>query len=74
MRYARFQVLGVSLLLLISAACKKSDSSSEGSPAPTTAATPAATPVATPAAPAEPPPPFSAAQKLGMFAYPTAAR
>ncbi len=73
MRHSRLQVLSVSLLLLFSAACKKSDSSGAGSPAPATAAAPAvpvATPAATPAAPTTPPPPFSAAQKVGMFAYP----
>ena len=62
-------ILGISLLLLLSASCKKPDSGNTG---PT--ATPAAnSPVVTqpsPAAPATPLPPFSAAQKLGMFAYP----
>src|SRR6266581_1162301 len=58
MRHSRFQVLGILLLLLLSAACTKSDSASAASPA-----------AATPAAPATPPPSFSAAQKIGMFAY-----
>src|ERR1700761_4469763 len=73
MRHSRSQVLIVSLLLLFSTSCKKSDSSSAGSPAPATAAAPAApaaSSVATPVAPATPPPPFSPAQKIGMFAYP----
>jgi hypothetical protein len=68
-RHSQLKVLSVSLLLLFSAACKKSDSSGSGSPAPATAVAPAAPP-ATPAEPATPPPPFSEAQKIGMFAYP----
>ena len=59
MTHSRLQILGILLLLLLSAGCKKSDSGSAGS-----VATPA-----TPAVPATPPPSFSAAQKLGMFAY-----
>lgn len=62
MRYSRFQVLSILMPLALVAACKKSDSGSAGSPA---------TPVAggAPVAPATPPPSFSAAQKIGMFAY-----
>jgi hypothetical protein len=59
MRHRTIQVLGISILFLLSTACKKSDS----------AATPAAT-APTASAPAMPPPPFDAAQKIGMFAYP----
>jgi hypothetical protein len=65
MKNSRFQVLGILFLLLLSEGCKKSDSGSPESPAP-------AVPVAqiAPVAPAVPPPPFAAAQKIGMFAYP----
>jgi hypothetical protein len=56
MRHSRLQVLCILLPLLLIAGCKKSDSGSPGS-------------AATPAAPATPPPSFSAAQKIGMFAY-----
>ncbi len=61
------QTFSLLFLLLMSEGCKKSDS---GTPAP--AVTPTATPVAAPApvVPAAPPPPFSAAQKIGMFVYP----
>jgi hypothetical protein len=59
MRRRTLQVLSLSLLFLLSTACKKSDS----------AAAPAATAPAA-SAPATPPPPFDAAQKIGMFAYP----
>jgi hypothetical protein len=58
MRHRKLHVLGISLLFLLSAACKKTDS----------AATPAATAPAA-SVPATPPPAFSAAQKIGMFAY-----
>lgn len=58
MSHRRFQVLGISLLFLVSTACKKSDSAE--APA-------ASTPTAS--APATPLPPFDAAQKIGMFAY-----
>lgn len=57
MRHSRFLVFFTLLLPLLTAGCKKSDS---GSTAP---------PAAPPAAPATPPPSFSAAQKIGMFAY-----
>lgn len=59
MKYSRLQILGVSLLLLLSAGCKNSDS---GNAVSTTTS-------ATPAVPATPLPSFSAAQKIGMFAY-----
>jgi hypothetical protein len=66
MRQLKFQArVGIFLLLLPAAACRKSDSSTTGT-APT-ANSPAA---AQPPAPTAPPPPFSAAQKIGMFAYP----
>ena len=67
------------LLLPVGSACKKSDS---GGAAPAASKVPADAPAAVPstaptgaaaaaaAVPAGPPPPFSAAQKLGMFAYP----
>ncbi len=62
MRYSRLQVLGILVPLLLSVACKKSESENAGSPAaPVTAVAPVA--------PATPPP-FDAAQKIGMFAYP----
>ena len=64
----RLQILGMLLLLLFSEGCKKSDSGAPVSPA-TPAAAPVAAPAAVPVAPATPPPPFSAAQKIGMFAY-----
>ena len=64
MRHRKLQVLGISLLFLLSTACKKTDSGNTGP-----AATPGATAPAA-SAPATPPPPFSAAQKIGMFAYP----
>jgi Glycine-zipper domain len=82
MRHSRFQAQGILFLLLLSTACKKSDSSnpqSAANPAPASQAAPAtqaAAPAPQPApatqaaAPAGPPPPFSAAQKIGMFAYP----
>jgi hypothetical protein len=63
MRHARWQVLSILFLLLLSEGCRRSISGSAEQPATT------ATPVAAPAAPVPPPPPFSAAQKLGMFAY-----
>ena len=78
----RFQILlGISLLLLLGAACKKSGSGSTettatpaaNSPAVTQPAPAANSPAATqpaPAAPAAPLPTFSAAKKIGMFAYP----
>ena len=78
----RFQLLlGISLLLLLSAACKKSGSGSTETTATPAANSPAAmqpapaanSPAATqplPAAPATPLPTFSAAKKIGMFAYP----
>src|SRR5271155_120456 len=65
MRHSRLQVLGILLLLQLCTACKKSDSGSPESPAPAAPAT-----VAAPVAPAVPPPPFSAAEKIGMFVYP----
>jgi hypothetical protein len=68
MRNSRFQVLGISLLLIVGVGCKKSDSSNAGSPA--APAAPAASAATSPAPPATPPPSFSAAQKIGMFAYP----
>jgi hypothetical protein len=68
MRHSRFQVIGIVMLLLVSAACKKSDSGSTGTTPVPSANSPAATQPA-PVAPAPPPPPFSAAQKIGMFAY-----
>jgi hypothetical protein len=64
----KLQILGMLLLLLFSEGCKKSESGSPVQPA--TPATTAAAPAAVPIAPATPPPPFSAAQKIGMFAYP----
>jgi len=67
MSHSRFQVIGISLLLLLSAACKKSDSVSAGATPVSSADSQAAT---QPVAPATPTPPFSAAQKVGMFAYP----
>jgi Glycine-zipper domain len=82
MRHSRFQAQGILFLLLLSTACKKSDSGnpqSAANPAPASQAAPAtqaAAPAPQPApatqaaAPAGPPPPFSAAQKIGMFAYP----
>ena len=62
MRLSRLQISGLLFLLLLSASCKKSDSGSSG---------PASTPTvpAAPVAAATPPPSFSAAQKIGMFAY-----
>ena len=82
MRHSRFQAQGILFLLLLGTACKKSDSGNPQSaatpaaPAPQAApaaqaapATQAAAPAAQ-AAPDTPPPPFSAAQKIGMFAYP----
>jgi len=57
MRHSSFQVIGISLLLLLNAGCKKSDSGGSESATP-------------PAVPATPPPSFSAAEKIGMFAYP----
>jgi hypothetical protein len=71
MRHSRIQVQGILLLLLLTAACKKSDSGNPESAA-TPAAAPAAAPaaLATPAAPTTPLPSFSAAEKIGMFAYP----
>ncbi|HTS05985.1 MAG TPA: hypothetical protein VMP68_10420, partial [Candidatus Eisenbacteria bacterium] len=72
MKSARFQVPTILLLLLLSTACKKSSSDSTGGASNTAANTPAASqpaPAPAPVAPATPPPPFSAAQKLGMFAY-----
>jgi hypothetical protein len=57
LRHSRFQVFFTLLLLPLTAACKKPDSGS---------AAPAAAP---PSAPATLPPSFSAAQKIGMFAY-----
>jgi hypothetical protein len=59
MRPSSLLVQGLLLLLLLSGACKKSDSAdSASSEAPPT-----------PAVPATPVPSFSAAQKIGMFAY-----
>jgi len=67
MRNSSFQLLSVLLLLLAGASCKKSDSGGAGATAATvgTSTTPNQT-----AASALPVPSFSAAQKLGMFAYP----
>jgi uncharacterized protein YcfJ len=59
MRHSSLSVLTLLLLLLLSGACKKSDSSSSSS-----SAAPSAQ-----AVPATPAPSFSAAQKIGMFAY-----
>jgi Glycine-zipper domain len=68
MKHSSIQAICISLLLLFAAACKKSDSGTPAAPAePAAPATSAAT---TPVPPATPPPPFSAAQKIGMFAYP----
>lgn len=69
MSHPRLQVIGISMLLLLSAACKKSDSGSAGATPVASADSQAATQPA-PVAPATPPPPFSAAQKIGVFAYP----
>jgi hypothetical protein len=69
MRQRQLQVLGIALLFLLNTACKKSDSGNTGSGAAPAATGPAATAPAA-SAPAEPPPPFDAAQKIGMFAYP----
>lgn len=65
MRQLRFHAqLSIVLLLLPAAACNKSDSANGTAPATNS-------PVAAqPAAPTTPPPSFSAAQKIGMFAYP----
>jgi hypothetical protein len=63
MNHRKFKALGISLVFLLGTACKKTEPA-----APAPAATPVAAPA--PAVPATPPPPFSAAQKLGMFAYP----
>jgi Glycine-zipper domain len=65
MRHSRGQALTIVFLLLLSEGCKKTNSGSPESPAPAAPATQAA-----PVAPAVPPPSFSAAQKIGMFAYP----
>ena len=65
MNRLRLQILSILFLLLFSEGCKKSDS---GTPVPPV--TPTAAPAAPVVAPAAPPPPFSAAQKIGMFAYP----
>jgi hypothetical protein len=76
MRHSRVQVHGILLLLLLGTACKKSDSgnpqSAANPAAPANQAAPATqpAPATQAAAPAAPPPPFSAAQKIGMFAYP----
>ena len=59
MRHRKIQILSISLLFLLSTGCKKSDSAAAAVPS---------TPIAS--APTMPPPPFSAAQKIGMFAYP----
>ena len=64
----RLQILSMLFLLLFSEGYKKSDSGTPVQPVTPTAA-PAA-PVAPVVAPAAPPPPFSAAQKIGMFLYP----
>ena len=57
MRPSSLWVLSFLLLILLSGACKKSDTSGTASSA------------AAPAVPATPAPSFSAAQKIGMFAY-----
>ena len=67
MRHVRLPVVSILFLLLFSEGCKKPTSSSPESPAP--AAPQAQTAPVAPATPAAPPPPFSAAQKIGMFAY-----
>src|ERR1700730_664992 len=66
MTHSRLRALGLLSLLLSGSACKKSDS---GAAAPAATPAPVAAPAAAPAVPSTPPPPFSAAQKLGMFAY-----
>ena len=68
MVHVRFKVLSILFLLLLTEGCKKSNSGSPESPAP--AAPPAQTAPVSPAMPTVPPPPFSAAQKIGMFVYP----
>ena len=67
MKRARLQVLSILLLLLLGTACNKSSSVSGEAGANTAANPPERT---QPVARATPPPSFSAAQKLGMFAYP----
>jgi hypothetical protein len=62
MKNTKFQVLGIVFLLLLSEGCKKSGSPESPAPAAPVAQT---APVA-----AVPVPSFSAAQKIGMFAYP----
>ncbi len=69
MRHSRYQALTVVFLLLLSEGCKKSPVSSE-SPAPVATPAPVQTAPVPAAEPAVPPPSFSAAQKIGMFAYP----
>jgi uncharacterized protein YcfJ len=62
MKYSKIQVLGILSLLLLSTGCKKTDTGNVAS-----VAAPAS--AAAPAAPVPPTPSFSAAQKIGMFAY-----
>jgi hypothetical protein len=69
MRRPRIQVISISLLLLLCAGCKQADSGNAG-PSAVPVATPTPASGQPPVAPASPPPSFSAAQKLGMFAYP----
>lgn len=59
MKHASFPLLGLSFLLLFIGACRKADSPN-GAPS---------TPAAAPAVAAGPTPSFSAAEKIGMFAY-----
>jgi hypothetical protein len=68
MTHTKIRALCLLSLLLPATACKKSD---PGPAVPAATPVPAAAPVvpAVPAAATTPPPPFSAAQKLGMFAY-----
>ncbi len=83
MTHSRLRALWLLLILLPGTACKKSGSGAAAPadsrvPADAPAAAPATAPTgapggataAAPAAPSGPPPPFSAAQKLGMFVYP----